>query len=61
MMHYGSLLNKIHKYVHIHMSGGVTVEKLMFVEEAVERLMVYEDISLFFILFSSIQSIQSQI
>jgi hypothetical protein len=43
------------------MSGGVTVEKLMFVEEAVERLMVYEDISLFFILFSSIQSIQSQI
>jgi hypothetical protein len=27
------------------MSGGVTVEKLMLVEEAVERWMVYEDIS----------------
>ena len=44
MMHYGSLLNKIHKYVHVHMSGGVTVEMLMLVEEAVERLMVCEDI-----------------
>jgi hypothetical protein len=27
------------------MSGGMTVEKLMLVEEALERLMVCEDIS----------------
>lgn len=44
-MHYGSLMNKIHKYVHVHVSGGVTVEKVMLINEAVERLMVCEDIS----------------
>lgn len=45
MMHYGFLLSKIHKYLHVHISSGVTVEKLMLAEEAVERLMVCEDIS----------------
>ena len=35
-MHYGPLLNKIHKYMHVHLSGGVAVEKLMLVEEAVK-------------------------
>lgn len=44
-MQYGSLLNKIHKCMHVYVSGGVTVEKLMLVEEAVERLVVCEDIS----------------
>lgn len=44
-MHYGSVLNKIHKYVHVHVSGGVTVEKVMLIKEAVESLMVCEDIS----------------
>jgi len=38
-------MNKIHKYVHVHVSGGVTVEKVMLINEAVERLMVCEDIS----------------
>jgi hypothetical protein len=30
--------------MHVHMTGGVTVE-MLFVEETVERLMVCEDIS----------------
>lgn len=44
-MRYGSLLNKIHKYMDVYVSDGLTVEKLMLFEEAVERLMACEDIS----------------